>query len=156
MGESFLGSRGSALLDIITLAQPFVLAGLFYARGLARRGRYQAHRNLLSILASVLTVLLILFETDLRANGGVWSMTAGSRFSGTAFLDILIAVHLTLAFVTAILWIPLLPISLWRFGASPRPGAFSAIHRRWGWAALLSLTGTAVTGMAMYLFGMVL
>jgi uncharacterized membrane protein YozB (DUF420 family) len=152
--DGFLGSRGSLMLDIVFLAMFAVVPLLVLSWYLVgRRRRYAAHKRLQLILAGVLLVTVVLFELDIRLHG--WQERASvSPYwrAGRANdpVDWSLVVHLACAVPTFLLWVAVV-VRAWRgFPDPPRPAPHSAWHRRWGWAAMVGMALTALTGWIFY------
>src|SRR5438552_16203513 len=80
--NGFLGSRGSLMLDVVFLAMFVVVPVLAVSVYLVKiRGRYDLHKKLQLITASVLLIAVLLFELDLRLNG--WQQRAAGIPAGT-------------------------------------------------------------------------
>jgi uncharacterized membrane protein YozB (DUF420 family) len=59
-------------------------------------------------------------------------------------------VHLCFAIPTAFVWVYTIAMALRKFDHPPRPNAYSAKHRFWGWLATFEMAGTAITGWIFY------
>ncbi|MCM2279072.1 MAG: DUF420 domain-containing protein [Oligoflexia bacterium] len=151
----FLGTRADLLLDLVIVSLAGVVPAVLYSWRSARTGSYVRHRNLQLALIAVLTLVLGIFEMNLRAKGGIDSLTRESRFAGTWILDAALFVHLAFAFSSAALWVGLTGLSLWKFQRPPRPGAFSSAHRFWGRLAMLDLLLTGASAIVLYVIGFV-
>jgi uncharacterized membrane protein YozB (DUF420 family) len=105
----------------------------------------------------ILLFVVILFEYDMQAHGGIFEMVKGSAYEGTTFLNFMIYFHTLLSISTSLIWIILIPVSLKKFGASnPKPGRFSRTHKRWGRLGMWDMALTCITGLILYIFGFVL
>ena len=153
--RGFLGTEADVLVDTIIVAIVLVVPALLVSWRLARRGRYTAHRNIQLSLAAALGVALALFEYDLYLLGGAEGLFAPSVHAGSAALNGLLRVHLSFSISTAVIWVTLIASSLWRFPNPPTPNAFSRAHRLGGWAGMLGMIGTGITGLALYLLAFV-
>lgn len=148
--QGFLGTRADLFMDgmiVIVAAVPALLA-LTWA--LARRGAWRAHKGLQVLLTAVFAVVLLSFEAYIRYKGGVDGISVGSSVHKTGFLYGYLAVHLSFAISSALLWGWLFWRSSRRFPSPPVPGDFSATHRRWGRITLIDMGLTAVTGLGLY------
>lgn len=151
--QGFLGTRGDILMDLVVLSLIAIIPLLVYSFRLARQKRYAEHKRLQVVLASVLAVVVVLFEVDMQMAGGIFALTAASRFAGTALLNGSIYLHVLLAVGTTLLWIWLIALSLKRFPNPPAPGAFSRTHRRWGRFGMILMLLTGLTGVEVYILG---
>lgn len=148
--------RGSIMLDVVFVAMFVVVPALAASIYLVKvRGRYELHKKLQLVLASVLLVAVLLFELDMQfitrwetraepspyfSEANKWSCPAG----------ISLIVHLCFAVPTLLLWIYVIVQALRLFSRPPKPGPHSAAHARWGWAASIGMLLTAVTGWVFY------
>ena len=130
-----------------------VIPAIIVSMKQVKRGEFTKHRNIQTALFLILTVVLILFELDLRSKGGVFEMTKGGRFGGTDFLKYSIYFHLMFSFSTAFLWILLIVSSWIKFARPPKPNSFSRFHRIFGKIAVVDLLMTAFTGIYIYVLG---
>lgn len=148
----FLGTRGSLMLDVVFLAMFAVVPALAFSIFLVRRGKYQWHKTLQTVLASVLLVAVLAFELDMRFGGGWRERAALSRYWGEG-LNLVwqsLLVHLLFAIPTLFLWIFVVVQASRKFPTQPGPGIHSSSHRFWGWASVIGMTMTAITGWIFY------
>jgi uncharacterized membrane protein YozB (DUF420 family) len=153
--HGFLGTRGDLLFDTIAVSLILIVVALLYAFRLARAGRYLRHRTVMTTLLASLAAVLVLFEMHLRSSGGPNVLFAESRYYGTALMHHSLRVHLALAMSTFSAWLVLGLVSLIRFRRS-LPGRFGEIHRIWGRAIFVGFLGVAITGIEIYIVGLVL
>lgn len=153
--DGFLGTRGSLMLDVVFLAMFVVVPVLAVSVWLVKvRGNYQLHRTLQLAMASVLFVAVLLFEVDIRVNG--WEERAAPspyfdpEHEWTCPAGIALAIHLSFAIPTLLLWIFVVVQALRKFTRPPKPGPHSAAHARFGWVAAVGMLMTAVTGWIFY------
>jgi len=147
----FLGTRGDLVFDLVITSLIAVVPMLYWSRRLARRGRWLEHKRVQVALSLVLLLVLIVFETNLQSQGGIFELARPSRYSGTPFLSLAVYGHLLFSFSSAGLWALLIAISLVRFENSPKPNAFSRFHRIAGTLAMWDLILTGITGVALYI-----
>jgi putative membrane protein len=152
--DGFLGTRGSLMLDVVFLAMFAVLPALAASIALVKRGYYRTHKWLQVTLGIVLLVAIVAFELDMQIYGWRHRATESPYFSSDAFwsspLGVSLAVHLFFAIPTALLWVYVIAMALWRFPANPLPNAYSHAHKKLGWLAALEMTFTALTGWLFY------
>ena len=153
--HGFLGTRGDLLFDTIAVSLILIVVALLYAFRLARSGRYVRHRTVMTTLLASLAAVLVLFEMHLRTSGGPNVLFAESRFHGTALMHHSLRIHLTLAISTFSAWLVLGLVSLIRFRRS-LPGRFGDTHRIWGRAVFFGFLSVAITGLELYVVGLVL
>ena len=107
-------------------------------------------------LALLLGIVVGLFEYNLRLQGGIFAATRASSFAGTVTLDFWIYFHTFFAITTIFIWAGLILFSLRRFPSPPRPGDFSATHKRWGRIGMIWMLTTGVTAIPVYIYGFAL
>lgn len=147
--DGFLGTRASFMLDVVFLAMFLVLPLLAWSIGLARSGRFLAHKRMQVTLALVLLAAVVLFEVDMRWHG--WTPRAeASPYYATGLVNTVLWIHLFFAVPTALIWIYVVVQALRKFPSPPQPGVHSAAHRFWGWLAAIEMACTAITGWIFY------
>jgi uncharacterized membrane protein YozB (DUF420 family) len=156
LGQGFLGTRADWLMDLVIVSLVVIVPALLYSWAKAREGEYGRHKRWQLWLTGILTVAILAFEADLRMIGGMEGLTQGSRYFGTPLLDVSTYVHLFFAVSTAVIWIALIVASLRRFDSPPLPGAFSRTHKRWGKIGMIWMIMTGLTGLELYIVGLVL
>lgn len=142
----FLGTRALWFMDVVTLwfaALPFLMAA---AIALAKRKRYDAHRQAQTVLFVLTLAMVVLFEVGVRFSGG---FAAYAEQSGMAFgaLVTLLAVHILIAVAAVGLWAWLLVDALRRFRSG---GAVAVSHKRYGLAVFAGMTVTSFLGVTIY------
>ena len=153
MPAGFLGTRGDLLMDIVVLSFAWIIPILAWSYRTTQTRQYGKHKRIQIILASILAIVIVIFEVDMRLSGGIFEMTKGSRFAGTPVLNTSIGVHVLLSILTTISWIVLIALSLRRFPNPPVPGSFSRLHRFWGKFGMLAMALTGITGIELYVIG---
>ena len=121
----------------------------------ARAARYLNHRNLMLATTALLAVAVTLVETDLRRKG-MFAMTEGSRFHGTALLRWSAYVHIGLSTAFGAWWCLLVAASWFKFPRPPRPIPFGRYHRWGGRIALVGMGLVGITGIELYVVAFVL
>jgi putative membrane protein len=152
----FLGSRGDVLIDLVVLSFALILPLLILSWRFARRREYSNHRRVQLGLALVLAVAVTMFEVDLKLSGGIFELTRDSAYAGTTLLNSIIYGHTLVAIGSVLVWVPLIFISLRRFGNPPVPGAFSATHRFWGRTGMLLMMASGLSALPLYYLGFIL
>jgi uncharacterized membrane protein YozB (DUF420 family) len=148
-----LGTRADLITDLIVIgfaAVPFIL---FLSSRRARRGQYRLHRAVQTVTLVVLSIILVLFEVNIRLRGD--SVFLSSSLAGTPFLRLSLFIHLAIAVATFLSWFGLALLSWPRLGRV-LPGSFSARHRLFGRAVMVGTVLTAVTGIELYVVAFVL
>lgn len=151
-GESFLGQRGDALIDIGTLSIIAVVPVLLWSWVLARHRKWVLHKRVQLTTASVLGVVVLLFEIDLSQMGGIFAVTAASPYAGTTLLNAWIWTHTVFAISSTVVWLLLVIASLVKFPKPPVPAAFPT-HRYFGRLGMLLMLGSGLTAIPMYYYG---
>ena len=153
--EGFLGSRGDVLIDLVILSFIAILPLLVISWRYARNKHYAHHRHLQIGLAVILAVAVGLFELDLRLSGGIFELTRGSAYSGNDLLNSIIYGHTLVAVASVLVWVPLIVVSLKRFGSPPVPGAFGPRHRFWGRMGMALMMLSGFSALPLYYLGFV-
>lgn len=157
LAHSIFGARCDVLMDIVVVSMFIILPLLWYSVQKVRKDRnYRLHKNIQLTMFSILFVVVVLFEYDMKVNGGIFEMVKGSAYEGTFFLNFIIYFHVFLSITISLIWIILIILSLKKFGKNPRPGKFSKTHRFWGKIGMSDMALTCVTGMLVYIYGFVL
>lgn len=146
----FLGTRADLFMDVVIVVVAAVPGLLALTGALARRGAWLWHKRLQLVLSGVFAVVLVAFEAYIRWKGGVDGISVGSSLHQSSALYVFLAVHLSFAISSALLWGWLVYASLRRFPPRPVPSDFSATHKRWGRIALIDMGLTSITGLGLY------
>lgn len=154
-GPSFLGARGDALIDIGMLSIVLVAPALVWSWARARGGQWQLHKRVQLTLALVLGVVVLLFEMDINSKGGLFAVTKGSAYEGTATLAFWVWIHFAFAISATVIWLFLVIASLVKFPSPPLPAAFPT-HKYFGRAGMIAMLGAGVTAIPMYIYGFIL
>lgn len=158
MSHGFLGYDSSFMLDVVVCALVLVVPVLGYSLSLVKyRGDYQSHKRLQIALSLVLLLTVGAFEYDLQIVHGGWLNVANKnpdepRLVGERLDQARMAlrVHLVFAISTPILWAVTTFLALRRYPDPPRPGPHSDLHKKLGWASVVDLLLTSITGLAFY------
>jgi putative membrane protein len=149
----FLGTRGDILMDLVVLSFLFILPMLVVSWRSARRADYSRHRAIQLSLASILVVAVGLFEIDLKLSGGIFELTKQSGYAGSGLLNSLIYGHMMVAIGSAVVWVPLVVVSLRKFPNPPASNAFGSTHRVWGRTGMLLMMASGLSAIPLYYFG---
>ncbi len=152
MPAGFLGTRADLLVDTGVLSIVAVVPVLIYSWRLARQQRWSLHKRVQIVTFVVLALVVALFEWDIRQSGGIFAMTAASRYAGTVTLEFWIWSHTALAISSSLVWLGLVLVSLLRFPTPPVPKAFPS-HRYWGRCGMTLMLGSGLTAIPMYVYG---
>jgi len=142
----FLGTRADLITDVVVVGFIAIPPLLWWSAQRARRGDHRLHRAVQSATLAVLTVLLVLFELNIRLRGESVFLSADA----SAALRVSLYVHLAIAVGTFLVWTALVLVSWPRLG-KVLPGRFSATHRRLGQAVIAGTVLTALTGAGLYI-----
>lgn len=130
---SIFGARCDVLMDIVVVSMVIILPLLWYSvKKVKHDHNYKLHKNIQLTMFTILFFVILLFEYDMKQNGGIFAMVRGSAYEGTFFLNFMIYFHTFLSITTSLIWLILIPVSLKKFGKNPRPGKFSKTHKLWG------------------------
>ena len=130
---SIFGARCDVLMDIVVVSMVIILPLLWYSvKKVKHDHNYKLHKNIQLTMFTILFFVVLLFEYDMKQNGGIFAMVRGSAYEGTFFLNFMIYFHTFLSITTSLIWLILIPVSLKKFGKNPRPGKFSKTHKLWG------------------------
>lgn len=153
-GSSFLGARGDALIDIGILSIVAVVPILLWSWSLARRKQWALHKRVQLATATLLGIVVLLFEIDLNQLGGIFKVTADSAYAGTATLNFWIWIHTAFAISSTVVWLFLVLASLIKFPSPPEPKFFTS-HRYFGRLAMILMLGSGATAIPMYIYGFI-
>jgi hypothetical protein len=157
--QGFLGTRGSFMLDFVSLAMAMIVPLLATSVLLVKvRRRYGIHKWIQVALGSLLALAVAAFEIDLRFVTDWQKLAEPSPFYEPGRWDLVkttLAVHLCFAVPTALLWILVLVRAWWRFPRPPAPNAHSRQHVLCAWPATIGMGMTALTGWLFYILAFV-
>ncbi len=141
-------------MDLVIVSLVVIVPVILYSWFKVRNYAYQTHKGIQVWLTGILTVVVLLFELDLRLAGGMEELTKESRFFHTPVLDWSTYIHLFFSVTTAIIWIALVIVSLRRFSNPPAPKqGFSRAHKFWGRLGMIWMIMTGLTGLELYIVG---
>ncbi len=149
--DGFLGTRAPLTIDALFVAMFFVVVVLAWSVYQVKfRRRYRLHKWTQLVLGSVLLIIVILFEIDIRMHG--WESRAAGAIGGEPASVVWIAlyVHLLFAVTSVILWPTVIFLALRNFPNPPAPGPHSRIHVPLARLAAMDMVMTSLTGWAFY------
>ncbi len=152
----FLGTRGDILMDLVVLSFLLILPLLVVSWRAARNSEFKKHKAIQLALFITLIVAVGLFELDMKLSGGIFELTAGSAYAGTAVLNTLIYGHTLVAILSALMWLVLVLVSLRRFPNPPASNAFGLAHRFWGRTGMLMMMASGISAVPLYYVGFAL
>lgn len=130
---SIFGARCDVLMDIVVVSMIVILPLLWYSyKKVKEEHQYKKHKTIQLTMFIILFFVVLLFEYDMKQNGGIFEMVKGSSYEGTFFLNFMIYFHTFLSITTSLIWFILIIMSLIKFGNPPKPGKFSKAHKLWG------------------------
>jgi uncharacterized membrane protein YozB (DUF420 family) len=143
--EGFLGTRGDFIVDLVMTISgflPFLLLFTFY---LAVKGKYDLHKYLQITLFSVVALLVVALELDVRF-GELAEISKQSPYSGTTELMVVFIIHLFFAVTSFFGWLWLIIKSTKRY-----PVFFDFNHKKWGKIIFWDIVLMVITGWVLYL-----
>lgn len=143
-------SRGSLMMDVVAASMLVVVPTLAASLFALQKHDYVLHKRLQIALSSMLGVVVLLFEIEVRLND--WRPAARPSPYYDSILFPVLYFHLFMAISTTVLWILTLVTAVrgFRDPAGPRPGPESGRHRRLGPVAAFFMFGTAATGWTFF------
>jgi len=154
---SIFGARCDVLMDIVVVSMAIILPLLWYSMKKVKHDReYRVHKRIQLYMFIILFFVVLLFEWDMKENGGIFEMVKGSSYEGTFFLNFMIYFHTFLSITTSLIWLVLIIVSLIKFGKDPKPNKFSKTHKIWGKIGMWDMALTCITGLILYIYGFVL
>ena len=154
--DSFLGARADALMDIVVLSLAIIVPIVIWSYLTVKNKHYKKHKKIQLVLFIVLAIVVVIFEMDMKAHGGIFEMVKGSRFEGTGFMNFSIYFHTFLSITTSMIWFVLIVLSLVKFPKDPKPNKFSKSHKIWGRIGMIDMILTGLTGVQLYIIGFVM
>lgn len=149
----FLSDRSDILIDVVILSFIIIVPVLAWSWQQVRARKYQNHRNIQLTLGITLAIAVTLFEVDLRLSGGIFELTKNSSVAGTALLNFWIYGHMLVSILTSLIWVILIPLSLYRFDNPAKPNSFSAAHKFLGRTGMITMILTGLSAIPLYYYG---
>lgn len=144
----FAPSRAPLAIDLIAYAMLALVPLLATSLYLVKKGRYEAHRRIQVSLSVGLLLVIVAFEIEVRLRGWTQWAKASPFYDGILFPFLF--GHVALAILTTGLWAVTLVKALRHFPVPPRPGVYSAAHKRLARWAALAMFLTATTGWTFF------
>jgi uncharacterized membrane protein YozB (DUF420 family) len=154
LAAGFLPFRGSWMLDVVFLAMFAIVPTLALSIAMVKRGQYRVHRTIQLVTAAILLVAVIAFEVDMRFFTDWRELAKPSPWF--SICHTLLYVHLAFAIPTPILWAMIIWGAMRHFDDTFQAPSYRERHRALGWAGMLAMMGTAVTGIVFYIVAFVL
>lgn len=142
------------MLDLVFVAMFAVVPVMVWSIWQVRRHRrYERHKRTQLALGTLLLVVVLGFELEIRLSG--WEDLARQSPHWQPgwwndAIDYALAVHLVFAIPTPLVWIYVIVRALSGFPRPARPAAHSRQHKIWARVAALAMAMTAVTGWVFY------
>ena len=142
--NGFLGTRGDFVVDLVMTVSRFLPFLLLFAFYLAASEKYVFHKYFQIGLFSILTLLVIALELDVRF-GNLSDISDKSAYAGTTELMMVFLAHLFFAITSFFGWLWLIIVSTKRY-----PKFFDFNHQKWGKIIFLDIVLMAVSGWILY------
>ena len=156
MTDGFLGFRTSFMLDFVVCALVLVVPAIVFSLYLVKvRRNFRAHRNVQVVLAVVLLAAVVAFEIDMQLVQGGWENVVDKREQPLSDAEKesvrqVLWIHLVFAISSPLLWLATIVHAFRRLPSPPAPNEHSGLHRKLGWASVVDLVLTSVTGLWFY------
>jgi uncharacterized membrane protein YozB (DUF420 family) len=147
----FLGTRADLFIDIGTVSLVVVVPLLIWSWRLARTKQWTLHKRVQLTMGAVLGIVVIIFEWDLSAQGGIMKLAEASSYAGTFTLKFWLYFHTLFAIASSVVWLLLISLSLLKFPKPPDPRAFRT-HRYWGRLGMICMLVAGLTSVPMYIY----
>ncbi len=142
--EGFLGTRADTIVDTVMITSALLPVLLFIIIRFAHKERYDLHKWSQILLFTVVNLLVIALEVDIRF-GGMDQVIEQSKYFGTDTLAIVFIVHLLFAVSSTLLWFWLIIVSVRRY-----PVHFRFPHKKYGILVYIDILLTVITGWILY------
>ena len=141
-------SRGTLVLDLIAVGLIAFVPLLAYSIHKVRaQHAYETHRKFQTGLSTLLLILVVLFEIELRTYGWRHHAEVSPYYQTT--LPPVLNVHLFFAISTSLLWLVTFLTAFRKFSRPAKPNTFSKTHKLLG---RLTVFGTCMTGITGWMF----
>ena len=139
------------MLDIVFLGMFVIVVAMAVSVFLVRvRRKYLLHRNIQIALASILAVVIVAFEIDVRYVTDWRRLAAASPYFDSGIVYYSLIVHLVFAIPCPFVWAIVIWRAIKKFPAELQPGEHSREHILWGRIAAILFLLTAATGCTFY------
>jgi hypothetical protein len=142
--EGLLGTRADIIIDIVMITSALLPFLLIYAIYLAKKEQYDLHKWIQIILFTIVNLLVIALEVDIRY-GGIDKIIEQSKYFNSSTLGIVFIIHLVFAISSTLLWFWLIIISAKRY-----PIHFRFPHKKYGMIVYIDIVLTVITGWILY------
>lgn len=76
-------------MDLVVISMAIILPLLWYSVKQVHARNFKAHKNIQLTMFIILFFVVLLFEYDMKQNGGIFEMMKGSSYEGTFFLNLM-------------------------------------------------------------------
>ena len=151
IANGFLPTRASWMLDFVAVAMLAVSVIMVVSIFVVRfKKNPRLHRTIQIATAIVLTVALVAFEIDVRFFTKWRELAIASPFYESGTVGWSLFIHLCFAVPTPLVWAFVIVMALKKFDTSFHHETYSRIHRISGWAAVIMMFMTSITGWIFY------
>ena len=145
----FLGTRAPIFMDIVSVIVALLPFLIFGAIMLAKKGNYNAHQSVQTLLFVVSVIVVGFFEYGVRMEGGYKNLMEGSSVSHDYLLYVLVF-HIIISVITLVLWIMTLSRAKRYKKQNTLPGLYSEPHKKDGIRTFIGIILTMLTGAWVY------
>ena len=154
MMDGFLGTPASFMLDVVVCSLALVVPTLLFSLYTVKiRKNYLLHKWIQIVLVVVLLIVVLLFEIDMRMQGGFWELAKDSVYVDTTLMKVVLYVHLVFSISTTFLLPTTAILAVKKMPNPPRPCGYSRTPKLLGWITVVDIVATAVTGLLVYYLG---
>ena len=145
----FLGTRAPLYMDMVTIffgLLPFLVG---FSILLVIKKKYRAHFQSQGLLFILTMVMVVVFETGVRLDGGFNHYMQGSSLSYTAVFTFLI-VHIIIALITVVVWGATIYNAMRIYVKEGPRASYFIKHQKHGRWLFIGITLTATMGVSLY------
>lgn len=144
----FFGTRADLIVDTALAAFWLLPLLMLYSFNQTKKGAYKRHRNLQIAMVSVVTLAVVLLESEIRFFSLTETMKQSSYYGENLF-NLILWVHILVAVVTLVSWIYLAVKSSKKLDKT-LPGEYSTTHKTWGMMIFFGICYTTVSSTIIY------
>jgi len=145
----FLGTRAPLFMDVVTIffaLTPFLVG---YSIFLAVRGKYRQHFQTQVVVFILSMIMVVVFETGVRIDGGFNAYMQESSWSYNAVLIYLVA-HIVFALLTVVAWGITIYSSYKVYREEGWGSPYFKLHRKRARWVFLAICINAIMGVSLY------
>ena len=149
-GAGIFGTRADLIVDLVLISM-WILPFLFiFSFRLAKKKAYETHRNIQIASLILVTIMVVLFEINIRFYALTESIDKDLYYGFEVFnVNILLITHIFIAVATFLCWVYLVIKSLKSF-PNKLPGSYSMTHKQLGILIFLGICFTTLSGTFIY------